>query len=135
MGFWFIVFYETDKIDESIDKINFQVNFPNKKISKRPWVPTAWKETFIDAKTIQTYTYVTSIPNKTKFISLFSKFLYPKLNDFYSAQKAFEISSLSYNNRKKSCNLYLGFTLVLVPPFHISFWLHLLFKCLQNECW
>ena len=89
-----LLFNETNVIDETIKKINYQVNFPNKKISRRPWVPNPWEETFIDAGTIQVYRYLTSIPADTEFISVYSKFIYPNSNDFHSAQMTFNVNHL-----------------------------------------
>jgi len=89
-----LLFKEGENIDESEKSINFQVKFSDKKISARSWVPTTWYTIFLDANTKQTYTYITAIPEKTKFISLYSKFLYPDTKDFHAAQKTFELKAL-----------------------------------------
>jgi len=85
---------DSTMIDETDSTINYQVKFFNKKISKRPWVPASWYTTFIDAGTRQVYTYLTAVPENTKFITLYSRFIYPSSNDFHSSQKTFELDYL-----------------------------------------
>ncbi|SHI93845.1 hypothetical protein SAMN02745146_1969 [Hymenobacter daecheongensis DSM 21074] len=97
-----LVFKKGDKIDETESSINYQVKFFDKKISKRPWVPTIWYTTFIDAGTKQVYTYLTSVPNETKFITIYSRFIYPNTDDFHSSQRTFELESIAQHNIAKS---------------------------------
>ena len=90
-----LLFDESDKVDETESAINYQVRFHSKKISKRPWVPASWYITFIDSGTKQVYPYLTSVPAGTKFITIYSRFIYPNTNDFHSSQKTFEISEIA----------------------------------------
>jgi len=89
-----LLFKESEILDETEASINYQVKFPEKKISKRPWVPTSWYTTFIDSGTKQVYPYTTSIPHKTQFITLYSRFIYPNTSDFHSSQKTFDLKTL-----------------------------------------
>lgn len=89
-----LLFMNDDSVDESEQKINYQVKFPNKKIDKRPWVPTSWYSTFIDSGTKQVYPYLTSVPKDTAFITIYSRFIYPNTRDFHSSQKTFNLKTV-----------------------------------------
>ncbi len=89
-----LLFKNDAEIDESSEKINFQVSFPDKKINNRPWVPASWYGTFIDAGTKQVYPYLTSVPKDTDFVILYSRFIYPNTKDFHSSQKTFSLETL-----------------------------------------
>lgn len=97
-----LLFKEGDYIDETAGSINYQVRFSDKKISKRPWVPTSWHTTFIDAGTKQIYPYLTSVPHDTQFITLYSRFIYPKTKSFHSAQKTFHLETIAPPNIAKT---------------------------------
>lgn len=89
-----LLFMEKDEVDESEHKINYQIKFANKKINKRPWVPSSWYSTFIDAGTKQVYPYITSVPKGTSFITIYSRFIYPNTKDFHSSQRTFSLKTL-----------------------------------------
>ncbi|MBC7774943.1 MAG: hypothetical protein H7246_05840 [Phycisphaerae bacterium] len=61
------------------------------------WIPDDWYESFIDPGVEQKYTYLTSVPNDTTFVSIFSRFI-TKNQDFHTAQKTYSIEELGRKN-------------------------------------
>jgi hypothetical protein len=103
-----LILNKQDKVINGTEEINYQVNFvkanpqkaslenSGKSINRIVWVPKNWYGSFVDPGVEQKYTYLTSIPGDTSFVSLFSRFI-TKNDYFHSAQRTFSISTLEKN--------------------------------------
>jgi hypothetical protein len=76
---------ETDPIDESQEKINFQAEFPNQ-IKVGSWFPQKkWESTFVETKTKQIYRFVCSVPLQMKAVVVHGRIEYS--GSYHTANK------------------------------------------------
>lgn len=120
-----LILKNSDPVVYGDERINNQVLFTkhnppsarntSDKAAKIIWIPHEWHKTFIDAGVHQQYTYLTSVPADTAFISVYSHFYYAdrslpgetdsddeatknkkkrKEFDFQTAQRTFSVEEL-----------------------------------------